>query len=144
MQFAIIHPDSSAYGRNNGSCVLQITAGSQTILIPGDIERLVETRLVETVALQASILIAPHHGSRTSSSPLFVAGMQPRFVVFSSGYLNRFGHPAAEVVNRYEKVPSRLLNTAQSGAVTFTISPRGEIELGEYRLKKRRFWSTPQ
>ena len=144
VHFTIIHPDSSAYGRNNGSCVLKITAGARSVLIPGDIERLVETFLVERENLEADILIAPHHGSRTSSSSLFIAAVQQEFVVFSSGYLNRFGHPAAEVVNRYEETSSRLLNTAESGAVTFTVSPGGELQVGQYRLEKRRFWSTPQ
>jgi competence protein ComEC len=143
VHFAIIHPDSFAYGRNNGSCVLRISAGSRSVLLPGDIERLVETSLAGMANLSASILIAPHHGSRTSSSPLFIAAVQPEFVVFSSGYLNRFGHPAPEVVSRYESTSSRLLNTAESGALTFTISPGGEIQLGQYRLQKRRFWSTP-
>ncbi len=143
IHFELLHPDSSAYGRNNGSCVLQITAGSQTILLPGDIERLVEKRLVETAELSARILIAPHHGSRTSSTSSFVAKVHPEFVVFSSGYLNRFGHPAAEVVERYEQASSEMLNTAKSGALTFTISPEGVITLGEYRREKRRFWSTP-
>jgi competence protein ComEC len=143
VRFAIIHPDSSAYGRNNGSCVLHITAGSQTVLLPGDIEQLVETGLVATADLRASILVAPHHGSRSSSSPQFVAAVRPEFVVFSSGYLNRFGHPATAVVNRYEQVSSQLLNTATSGALTFGISAAGDIQLAEYRLEKRRFWSTP-
>jgi competence protein ComEC len=144
VHFAIIHPDSSAYGRNNGSCVLQITAGSQTILLPGDIERLVEVHLIAHTDLQANILIAPHHGSRTSSSPAFIAEVQPEVVVFSSGYLNRFGHPAADVVDRYKARSSLLLNTAASGALTFSISAEGGRQIMEYRRVKRRFWSTPQ
>jgi competence protein ComEC len=144
VDFAIIHPDSSAYGRNNGSCVLRITAGRQTILIPGDIERLVETHLVATADLQAQILIAPHHGSRTSSSPQFIAEVQPEIVVFSTGYLNRFGHPAAEVVSRYEGVSGKLLNTAVSGALTFSISRDGIRQSAEHRQVRRRFWSGPQ
>jgi competence protein ComEC len=144
VHFAIIHPDSSAYGRNNGSCVLQITAGSQTMLLPGDIERLVETRLAADEDLRADILIAPHHGSRTSSSPAFVAEVQPEVVVFSSGYLNRFGHPAADVVARYEAISSLLMNTAVSGALVFSISPDGARQITEYRHVRRRFWSTPQ
>jgi competence protein ComEC len=143
VDFAILHPDANSYSRNNGSCVLRISTGASAILLPGDIERSAETQLLQQPRfLRAELLLAPHHGSRTSSSPDFVAAVAPELVVYASGYRNRFNHPLPEVRARYVAAGSRELLTAVSGALSFEIGP-GELTLiGAQRRLRRRFWAS--
>jgi competence protein ComEC len=84
--------------------------------------------------------VAPHHGSRTSSSWPFVKESDPDYVIFSSGYKNQFGHPHREVVNRYRSIGSKVLNTGRSGAIEFYLRD-GKLEKPrEYRLLLHRYW----
>jgi competence protein ComEC len=140
--FRILHPDDGSFTRNNSSCVLEVVTGNHRVLMPGDIEREVEYSLLRKDLLQpVSLLLAPHHGSRTSSSSALVKVVAPADVVIANGYLNRFGHPAAAVEQRYRLAGSRIWRTDQSGAVTFWFSPeQGEPRVEAYRLDKRRFW----
>ncbi|MFN0001790.1 MAG: DNA internalization-related competence protein ComEC/Rec2 [Pseudohongiellaceae bacterium] len=141
VNFEILHPDAYNYSDNNLSCVLKIKIGNFSILLPGDIEKLVERSLVQKNDLKTSILIAPHHGSSTSSSQLFINALQPDYVVFSSGYLNRFKHPTAVVQARYHDQGTQAMITASSGAITFTVPEHGDITVNEYRRSRQRFWS---
>jgi competence protein ComEC len=141
VMFRFLHPDERSYDDNNGSCVLLIEAGGRRLLLPGDIERRVEPRLLRSYPdLRADVVVAPHHGSRSSSSFAFVRQLDPTYVVFSSGYQNRFNHPAPEVVARYQAQGSQGYQTARSGAVTFLVSPEGALSMTEQRLVRRRFW----
>ena len=91
------------------------------MLFTGDIEAAGERSLLArtpAAMLAATVLKAPHHGSRTSSSSSFVAAVRPRVVVLSLGYRNRFGFPAAEVVDRYLEAGARVFRTDRSGAVS--------------------------
>lgn len=127
---------------NNQSCVLRISADNTVILLTGDIERSVELALVDqdNAMLAATVLVAPHHGSRTSSSWPFVKESDPEYVIFSSGYKNQFGHPHREVVNRYRSIGSKVLNTGHSGAIEFYLRD-GKLEIPrEYRLLLHRYW----
>ena len=92
------------------------------ILLPGDIEKSAEKRLMTAAVVPNSLdlVLAPHHGSKTSSSAAFVAQMSPRHVVFSSGYLHQFGHPHAQVSERYSGQGSQLWSTAEQGAIVFS------------------------
>jgi competence protein ComEC len=88
-------------------------------LLPGDIQNKVEDKLVKDNApLAADFLKVPHHGSKTSSTELFLAAAAPRVAVVSVGDANPFGHPAANVVERYKRSGVRLLRTDRDGAVT--------------------------
>ena len=90
---------------NDASCVLKVTVGTDSLLLPGDISGRVEKRLIEEgVELKSSVLVAAHHGSRFSSDPGFLSAVQPEVIIFSSGFANRFGHPASETVTRAQKV----------------------------------------
>jgi len=136
--------DTSALSKssNNSSCILKITSGGASILIPGDIERDVELNLISRYgsSLRSDILIAPHHGSKTSSSWPWVKTVEPAKVIFSAGYRNRFGHPNAEILHRYQLLGSETINTAQTGAYTLTFSNYGlELE-ADYRQSLGRFW----
>jgi competence protein ComEC len=142
VEFELLHPDAGRYNRNNGSCVLRIRIGQQVVLLPGDIERKVEHQLLQA-GLQGpvTLLVAPHHGSATSSSPAFVAALRPQLVVHASGYQNRFNHPAATVQARYARYGSRQYQTTSGGAITFDLSPAGLESIEQWRELRRRFWS---
>jgi competence protein ComEC len=114
-------------------------------LLPGDIERRSEEELVSRTPgrLRADVLLAPHQGSRTSSTPGFVRAVEPRIVVFPVGYRNRFGHPHREVVRRYMDSGTRVYRTDRDGAVTISIQSEGSISVTPYRASYRRYWQTP-
>ena len=104
---------------NNSSLVLRLTDGRIHSLLTGDIEKQAEERLVaEQAPLAADFLKVPHHGSKTSSTEPFLAAVGPHFAVVSVGESNAFGHPAAEIVERYHEDAIRLLRTDRDGAVT--------------------------
>ncbi len=104
-------------GVNDQSVVLRIRHGAVTVLLPGDIEAPGEESLDPG---PVTLLKAPHHGSRTSSSPAFLARVRPRHVVFCVGLDNRFGFPHGEVVERYRALGARCHRTDLEGAITFT------------------------
>jgi competence protein ComEC len=125
--FQLLSPSpAGAVEGNNSSCVLLITWRNQTILLPGDIEQQVEQQLPLASAL-ITVLIAPHHGSKTSSTVEFVALTRPAHVVFSSGYRHQFGHPHSSVVKRYGLVASRLWQTSEQGAISFVWNQQAEL-----------------
>ncbi|MDP7146748.1 MAG: DNA internalization-related competence protein ComEC/Rec2 [Pseudomonadales bacterium] len=118
VQFQYLHPSTTLpSNENNRSCVLKVTSGDRGILIPGDIEAAVERELIKHWSLSADVLVAPHHGSRTSSSAAFINAVDPTYVVFSSGYNNRFKHPDRAVRQRYQARGIHAYNTARSGPV---------------------------
>ena len=125
--FEILSPVSAvgsitAREGNNSSCVLRIRWRDIQLLLPCDIESATEYQLLDTGRLDGphlDVLVAPHHGSKTSSTAKFVQQLQPKHVVFSAGYRHQFGHPHPSVVNAYNAVNSRVWNTAEQGAITF-------------------------
>jgi competence protein ComEC len=136
IQFEFIAPSfKEAYRGNNRSCVLRVSIGERHILLPGDIERQAEYNLLaqNSGKLAADVLVAPHHGSASSSTRRFVQAVHPHYVVFSSGYLNRFNFPAASVVKRYTNLGAETFNTTDCGMISFTITKQGVIEHGCYR-----------
>ncbi len=124
VRFEALHPIGPAgyspeLGENDNSLVLRLSYGGFSALLPGDIEAPAEALLLASGAdLSATLLKAPHHGSDTSSTEPFVAGVAPRAVVFSAGPKNRFGFPKAEVVRRWEAAGARTFRTDLDGAVT--------------------------
>lgn len=144
VRFELLHPGAGRYSRNNGSCVLRIRIGQQTVLLPGDIERVVEHQLLQAgLDGPLALLVAPHHGSTTSSSPAFVAALRPQVVVHASGFQNRFNHPAPTVQARYARSGSHQYLTAYGGAITVDLGPEGLESVEQWRLVRRRFWSAP-
>jgi competence protein ComEC len=149
VRFEVLHPTRASYGDrsvkdNDRSCVLKIEAAGGRTLLPADIERRSEMELHGRAAdgLRTDILLAPHQGSRTSSSPRFVKAVSPRVVIFPVGYRNRFGHPHREVVRRYLDEGARVYRTDRDGAVTMTIHFEGAISVTPYRALYRRYWQT--
>jgi competence protein ComEC len=127
VQFDILHPQAADYdtqAKSNAlSCVLRISNGAQTALLAGDIEQAQEARLVASVGaasfLRADVLLVPHHGSKTSSSPEFLDAVAPRIAVVQAGYRNRFGHPAQPVLARLQARPIAVVDSPHCGAYTW-------------------------
>jgi len=149
VDFEMLHPSWESYGvermkSNDRSCVLRIAARGWRVLIAGDIEARSERELlaVDASKLQADVLVVPHHGSTTSSTPEFVAAVQPKIAVFTSGYRNRFGHPRPEVLQRYIDQGSRLLRSDRHGAVRVEIGD-ASITIEIARELRRRYWHDP-
>jgi len=145
--FRILGPDKGATGsRNDRSCVLKVHAAGGSVLFPADIEHDGEHRLLADGArrLAAQILVAPHHGSNSSSTPAFVKAVDPRYVVFSTGYRNRYHFPRPAVVARYRALDARLLDTAHAGAITFIVDARQGVRLlSRYRTLHVHPWTDP-
>ncbi len=93
--------------------------------------------------LKSDLLIVPHHGSMTSSSEAFIAGVNPRWAVISTGAENRFHLPRAEVVERYRMAGVEVLDTARTGALRFRLDASGASLLSSRRQDQRRYWREP-
>lgn len=142
--FRVIHPSESGYWTgNNSSCVLLVETGGSSILLPGDIEKPVEKYLLNGGMLSGvDIVIAPHHGSRTSSSPGFVTKLGASFVVFSAGYANRWRFPTEEIVGRWLASGTCVLSTAQFGAIEFDATTGGGFRVSRLeRASLSRPWA---
>ena len=146
VKFEFLHPtEILAEKTNNRSCVLQITAANTTLLLTGDIERKIEHQLVDRkgAGLFSDILVAPHHGSSSSSSALFLHNARPKIVIISAGFLNRFNHPTAAVLSRYKDFNSLVLNTAKVGSVELIIEANQQLGLARLgRAEKVRYWQS--
>jgi competence protein ComEC len=125
VRFDILRPVLADYERslkpNAMSCVLRVSearAGGHSVLLTGDIEREQEAALLagSPNALRSDVLIAPHHGSRTSSTGAFLNAVRPATAVFQAGYKNRFGHPAPDVLQRYRDRGIALRTSPACGA----------------------------
>jgi competence protein ComEC len=146
VQFEWLHPGAKTFARDNdGSCVLRVRAGDRTALLTGDVEARAESDLLDARRLSlVDVLVAPHHGSRTSSTPAFVAACRPSWVVYAVGHRNRWGFPDPGVVERYDAVGARGLRTSASGAITFRLRPGRPIEPPQqWRQESLRTWRDP-
>ncbi|MBI5007156.1 MAG: DNA internalization-related competence protein ComEC/Rec2 [Nitrosomonadales bacterium] len=146
VRFEMLHPAETSTGKtpehdNERSCVLRIGIGQQSMLLAADIERSSEQRLlaVHQNELPATLLVAPHHGSKSSSSQAFVDAVHPRHVVFTAGYRNRFGHPREEVVARYRAVAAEVLRSDEDGAISIIMDDRN-LSLDRFRRSHARYW----
>lgn len=142
VRFDFLHPDESEWSDNNGSCVLQVSDGRHRLLLTGDIEKSAERRLIEVhnTRLASDLLIAPHHGSKTSSSPDFIAAVRPSLVIYGAAWRSRFGHPKPEVVARYADIGAQQYVTGVSGAIRLLPLDEG-WSVQEYRRENRRWWN---
>ncbi len=143
IDFAVLHPPRGSSGQDNDrSCVLRIAVGYNALLVPGDIERTAEAQLVRQHAtgLRSQILVAPHHGSNTSSTAEFLAAVDPNYVLFAVGYRNRFGFPKREVRERYLTHGVVAFNVAEEGAIRFRIRTHRIAPPERYRHIMRRYW----
>ena len=137
VKFATWQWDQARDG-NQASCVLRVDAGGEVLLLTGDIDTAAERALLASgLPLQARWLLAPHHGSGTSSSTALLQRVAPEAVLISRGRHNAFGHPAAEVVARYRAQGVRIHDSAVQGAVRIRL---GAFEQAQALRDHARFW----
>ncbi|HEY3325620.1 MAG TPA: DNA internalization-related competence protein ComEC/Rec2 [Novimethylophilus sp.] len=146
VRFEMLHPGWGSYGNaglkdNFRSCVLKVTSAYGSLLLPADIERDAEAELLaqQPSALAADVLVAPHHGSKTSSSADFLHQVHPSIAIFTMGYRNRFGHPKPEVVERYRDLGGRLYRSDADGMVQLDFAADG-IAVRSWRRARPRYW----
>jgi competence protein ComEC len=149
VSFEILNPPDYAYDQtrrsdNNKSCVLKISQGSQSLLLTADAERIGELEMTERVAekLSATVLVAGHHGSRTSSIAEFVEIVRPQQVIFTMVWKNRFGHPHAEVVRRFADAGAILHRTDRQGWMRLSFSGNS-VGIEHWRAQHQKYWQQP-
>ena len=154
LTFEMLSPTQAKGDKNDDSCVVTISDDRHRVLLPGDISIKQEKKLLSVSGIKekltSDLLIAPHHGSKSSSSPRFLAAVTPKYVVFSAGYLNRWKMPSTDIRSRYSKFDIRPFNTAEHGMVTFIFSSpdditaananKTDIEVISYRGNIRPYW----
>lgn len=143
VRFDFLYPDTDGYTRpsstNNRSCVLRVSGAHGTALLTGDLDASREAALVAlSPDLRADWLLAPHHGSRSSSSDALVQAVQPRWVVAQAGRLNRYGHPAPEVVARYLASGAQWRATPECGAARWRSDQAAQLSC--HRAQYLRYW----
>ena len=141
VRFEVLHPTAAFYERDNdSSCVLRIIGSGGSALLTGDIQSDGEAALAATGLRHTDIVVAPHHGSRTSSSEPFVAATAPSIVVFSAGYRNRWGFPRQEVIDRWAAHGAAAFSTADGGAITIDVLRTGVAPARLYRREHPHYW----
>jgi competence protein ComEC len=123
------------------SCVLKVTAAGHSVLLTSDIEAWSEELLLAAHPgeLKSDVLLVPHHGSRTSSTPEFIAAVAAPQVIFPVGYRNRFNHPRPDVVERYRASGAAMSRTDRDGALTIRLGNGGAQIVAKRRLRAR-YW----
>ena len=144
VDFRVLHPSRGLnYQGNDSSCVLSINLGSESILLTGDISEKVERRLTILGLRKHDILVAAHHGSKSSSGSDLIEGVEPQFALISSAFQNRFGFPHASVVERFRLYGIPLVDTSKCGAVRVTLEPGQTPVLETARRARKAIWHWP-
>jgi competence protein ComEC len=144
VDFLFLNPASGhVASENNLSCVLKISTGDQSVLLTGDIEIEAEQHLVSRYPKQlaSTILVAPHHGSNTSSSQVFIDAVDPDFVLFPVGYENRWHFPNEDVIRRYRQHGSQLLDNVSDGAILIKVNPSQIQSIVRWRQTNQNIWT---
>jgi competence protein ComEC len=149
LQLEVLHPAPELYRQprattNARSCVVMASVGQHRVLLTGDVPARQEQQILERAAgagrdLAAALLIAPHHGSHSSSSAAFISATAPRWVSMQLGYRNHFGHPHAEVVQRYRERGVAIERSDEQGAVQWRFTAAGTT-LVHWRRDRARYW----
>lgn len=142
VDFSMLAPPVEGFiAENDNSCVLKISSANGAVLLTGDIEQPAETWLVQSnaSALSADVLIAPHHGSQSSSTLTFLRQINPAYILIPAGYQNPFKFPHSQVLERYLIDKRHWLNVSDQGAITVTFSNK-QIIIDSYRNHLRKYW----
>ena len=142
VSFRILHPAVNAdMSGNNASCVLHVQSLYGSVLLPADIEKEAEHEIVSRYPdkLHSNILIAPHHGSKTSSSDIFLDAVAPELVLFPAGWMNRYQHPAKTVIRRLADRGIASRETGVCGAISVQ-AEQGGISVESWRQSNRKIW----
>lgn len=142
--FEVLHPaavEASSGGDNDASCVLRVASAHGALLLTGDIGAAAEARLLAAGpgVLASDVVVVPHHGSRTSSSPALVSATGAVHAIHSVGNLNRFGHPHPAVWARWTAAGARNWRTDAQGAIAVHIGPDG-VAVASQRERAPRYW----
>lgn len=143
VDFEVLHPQTGDYtaGQKSNalSCTLRIASATASALLVGDLEQPQEARLLAAgAALKADVLLVPHHGSKTSSSAAFLDAVQPQIALVQAGYRNRYGHPAALVLQRYAERHIRVVDSPHCGAATWQSAQPQAVQC--QRAQALRYW----
>ena len=145
VRFQVLYPDADAPASgNDASCVLKVSGPGGSLLLTGDIMKKSEKRLLELDpgSLASQVLVAPHHGSNSSSSPPFAAAVSPQAVLFPVGYRNRWDFPKPEVQARYRVMGAEEADTASDGAIGIHFRSGGRPGFYmRWRMDAARFWT---
>lgn len=148
IDFTMLYPSAASYDdahlkANGRSCTLKISNGRRSVLLAGDIEAAQEAQLVQGPPgqLRADVLLAPHHGSGTSSTAAFLEAVQPSIGIFQVGYRNRYRHPKQSVWDRYGAYQIARWRTDDTGAITIDVSDT--VAVSGYRAEHPRYWFPP-
>jgi competence protein ComEC len=148
--FTVLHPAASIYaetGRrkeNDRGCVLRVATAGHSLLLAADVESRGEAEMIarDRAALASDVVLVPHHGSKTSSTPGFLDAVSPSIGLISVGYLNRFRHPNPAVVARYETRGIDLHRTDREGALHITLPAGTSASIGiQGWAGEARYWS---
>lgn len=144
VRFEVVYSPPPPAPPNEQSCVLRVVNGDSAVLLPGDLGIRGEYQMLDR-PLTAGLLLAPHHGSRSSSSYAFIRAVNPHWVVFSAGRHSQYGHPHPLVVERYRELEAEPVYTATAGAIRFVLDDTGKIRREwSWRERARRFWHEDQ
>ncbi|ALM82315.1 DNA internalization-related competence protein ComEC/Rec2 [Bordetella sp. N] len=135
---AAAHGGSHAGRSNDNGCVLRIQGRYHSALLPGDIGVDQEEALAATLG-GSDVVLAPHHGSATSSGDALVQAARATHLVVQAGYRNRFGHPADRVLRRWLRAGADIWRTDQDGAVLVDSTADG-LRLRALREERARYW----
>ncbi len=143
--FTVLNPTAMQRGsKNNLSCVLRVSNQSHSVLLSGDIEQQAESQLIKRYPeqLKSTILVAPHHGSNTSSTAAFINAVDAKIVLYPAGYLNRYHFPSQQVQRRYQQQETIGYNTAQHGAILLHLKQQNSPQLTTWRQAAKKVWTT--
>ncbi|MEJ8568288.1 DNA internalization-related competence protein ComEC/Rec2 [Elongatibacter sediminis] len=144
VDFRVLHPGRwLPYLGNDASCVVSVRAPGWSVLLPGDISAAVERRLVDNGLRQHDVLLVPHHGSASSSSPYLLDTVRSRVAPVTAGPGNRFGFPRTEVRRRFRERGVPLWSTGNCGALRIEVSAGGEIRAQSARRARAAPWRWP-
>jgi competence protein ComEC len=149
--FEMLHPPASIYietgkrKENDRGCVLRVATAAASVLLTADVESRGESEMLkrDAPALRSSLIVVPHHGSKTSSTPAFIDAIAPRIAIASVGYRNRFHHPNETVVTRYVERGIEFHRTDREGAIHIVLpgDATKAIVVAGYAEISRRYWN---
>ena len=141
---AILHPSAGLpYLGNASSCVISVRGPGLSLLLGGDINTAVERRLVMEGLGPHDLLVAPHHGSSSSSSVDLIDAVRPGLALVSAEADNRYAFPHPEVVSRYTSRGVPILNTARCGGIRITSNAQGAVAIRYARQQRAAIWRYP-
>ena len=139
-----LHPSPGLpYLANDSSCVISVSSEGNQLLLSGDISERVENRLVIGGLTTHRVLLVPHHGSKSSSSPAFISQLQPVVAIATASLGNRFNFPRPEIRRRYEVQGTKFWSTGDCGAARLVLFPDGDLKSSSARRERKRIWRWP-